>query len=198
MFAAQGYIVVAPNYAGYDKSTLPYHPYLNGDQQGKDMVDALTAARKTFSNIDANDAGSLFITGYSQGGYVAMAAHREMQATGKAVTASAPLSAPSAISLLTDYTFQGWPALGSTLFVPLLSTSWQQQFGNVYNSTGDIYESQYAAGIDTLLPSLTPDTLFSQWQAAAAGAVPGRRHAGAGEPSCRSSTAPTTWFARAT
>jgi len=24
MFAAQGYIVVAPNYAGYDKSTLPY------------------------------------------------------------------------------------------------------------------------------------------------------------------------------
>ncbi|SEJ97934.1 Prolyl oligopeptidase family protein [Variovorax sp. OK212] len=161
MFAAQGYIVVAPNYAGYDKSTLPYHPYLDGDQQGKDMVDALTAARKTFSNIGANDAGSLFITGYSQGGYVAMAAHREMQATGKAVTASAPLSAPSAISLLTDYTYQGWPALGATLFVPLLSTSWQQQFGNVYNATTDIYESQYANGIDTLLPSLTPDTLFS-------------------------------------
>lgn len=161
MFAAQGYIVVAPNYAGYDKSTLPYHPYLDGDQQGKDMVDALTAARKTFSGIDANDAGSLFITGYSQGGYVAMAAHREMQATGKTVTASAPLSAPSAISLLSDYTYLGWPALGSTLFVPLLSTSWQQQFGNIYNATSDIYEAQYATGIDTLLPSLTPGTLFS-------------------------------------
>lgn len=161
MFAAQGYIVVAPNYAGYDKSTLPYHPYLNGDQQGKDMVDALTAARKTFSGIGANDAGSLFITGYSQGGYVAMAAHREMQATGKAVTASAPLSAPSAISLLSDYTYLGWPALGSTLFVPLLSTSWQQQFGNVYSSTSDVYETQYASGIDTLLPSTSPGTLFS-------------------------------------
>ena len=24
--AADGYIVVAPNYAGYDTSTLPYHP----------------------------------------------------------------------------------------------------------------------------------------------------------------------------
>lgn len=179
MFAAQGYIVVAPNYAGYDKSTLAYHPYLNGEQQGKDMVDALTAARKTFSNIDANDAGSLLITGYSQGGYVAMAAHREMQATGKAVTASAPLSAPSAISLLTDYTFQGWPALGSTLFVPLLSTSWQQQFGNVYNATSDIYEAQYATGIDTLLPSLTPlSTLFAngklpQLALFPAGATPG-------------------------
>jgi hypothetical protein len=26
LFAAQGYIVVAPNYAGYDSSTLAYHP----------------------------------------------------------------------------------------------------------------------------------------------------------------------------
>ena len=162
MFAAQGFLVVAPNYAGYDKSTLTYHPYLNGDQQGKDMVDALTAARKALPFIDGSDAGSLFVTGYSQGGYVAMAAHRELQANGKTVTASAPLSAPSAISLLTDYSFSGWPALGATVFTPLLSTSWQKQFGNVYSATSDIYEAQYAAGIDTLLPSLTPlDTLFA-------------------------------------
>ena len=162
-YAAQGYIVVAPNYAGYDKSALSYHPYLNGDQQGKDMVDALTAARKTFTSLSATDSGKLLITGYSQGGYVAMAAHREMQATGQAVTASAPMSAPSAISLLTDYSFSGWPALGSTQFTPLLSTSWQKQFGNIYTATGDIYEAQYANGIDTLLPSNTPiNTLFAQ------------------------------------
>lgn len=162
MFAAQGFIVVAPNYAGYDKSTLTYHPFLNGDQQGKDMVDALIAARKTFSAINASDAGSLFVTGYSQGGYVALAAHRELQATGRSVTASAGLSAPSAISLLIDYNFSGWPALGATLFTPLQSTSWQKQFGNVYSATGDIYEAQYAAGIDTLLPSLTPiNTLYT-------------------------------------
>src|SRR6202035_4486115 len=37
LFASQGYIVVAPNYAGYDTSTLPYHPYLIADQQSKDM-----------------------------------------------------------------------------------------------------------------------------------------------------------------
>ena len=44
-FAAQGFIVVAPNYTGYDSSTLPYHPYLLADAQSNDMVDALTAAR---------------------------------------------------------------------------------------------------------------------------------------------------------
>jgi len=45
MFAAQGYIVVAPNYAGYDISRLGYHPYLNAEQQSGEMLDMLTAAR---------------------------------------------------------------------------------------------------------------------------------------------------------
>src|SRR6202051_2623610 len=45
MFAAQGYIVVAPNYAGYDISTLGYHPFLNAAQQSGEMIDALSAAR---------------------------------------------------------------------------------------------------------------------------------------------------------
>ena len=46
LFAAQGYIVVAPNYAGYDSSTLSYHPYLVGSSKAKaEMMDVLTAAR---------------------------------------------------------------------------------------------------------------------------------------------------------
>jgi hypothetical protein len=57
MFAAEGYIVVAPNYVGYDTSTLGYHPYLNADQQSKDMIDALTAARSALPTADAPDDG---------------------------------------------------------------------------------------------------------------------------------------------
>src|SRR5690348_10440652 len=52
IFASQGYIVVAPNYAGYDTSTLAYHPYLNADQQSKDMIDALAAARSAFKTAN--------------------------------------------------------------------------------------------------------------------------------------------------
>jgi dipeptidyl aminopeptidase/acylaminoacyl peptidase len=66
VFAAEGYIVVAPNYVGYDTSTLGYHPYLNGDQQSKDMLDALTAARSALPTADApstTDGGQLFVTG---------------------------------------------------------------------------------------------------------------------------------------
>jgi hypothetical protein len=82
VFAAEGYIVVAPNYLGYDISTLGYHPYLIAAQQSKEMIDALSAARAALPTSDApgsSDGGKLFITGYSEGGYVAMATHSAMQ-----------------------------------------------------------------------------------------------------------------------
>ena len=74
--AARGYIMVAPNYAGYDTSNLDYHPYLNANQQSDDMIDALTAAQSALSGMNQADNHKLFVTGYSQGGYVAMATHR--------------------------------------------------------------------------------------------------------------------------
>ena len=163
-FAAQGYIVVAPNYAGYDTSSLDYHPFLNGDQQSKDMMDALTAARAALPNTAAaatSDNGKLFVTGYSEGGYVAMATHKALQAAGQTVTAAAPMSGPYALEAFGDAVFYGSVNLGATVFTPLITTSYQKAYGNLYSATTDIYEPTYAPGIDTLLPSTTPiDTLF--------------------------------------
>ena len=105
MFAAQGYIVVAPNYAGYDISTLGYHPFLNAVQQSGEMMDILAAARtalpNTFSSA-TSDNGQLFITGYSEGGHVAMATLRALEAAGDKVTAAAPMSGPYALEASGD------------------------------------------------------------------------------------------------
>ena len=158
MFAANGYIVIAPNYAGYDTSTLGYHPYLNGDQQSKDMIDALTAARSVLPTEDAPetvDGGQLFVTGYSQGGYVAMATHRALQDAGDTVTASAPMSGPYALSAFSDAIFQGRVTGGSPVNLTMLLTSYQNAYGDIYASPDDAYEAQYAADIETLLPSAT-------------------------------------------
>src|SRR5688572_23521061 len=106
--AAEGYIVVAPNYAGYDSSTLSYHAYLHADQQSKDMIDALTGSRTALPTAFAptvSDSGKLFVTGYSEGGYVAMATHRAMQTAGTAITASAPMSGPYALTAFGDAVF---------------------------------------------------------------------------------------------
>ncbi len=158
MFAAEGYIVVAPNYVGYDTSTLEYHPYLNGDQQSKDMIDALTAARSVLPTEDApdtSDGGQLLVTGYSQGGYVAMATHRALQEAGDTVTASAPMSGPYALSAFSDAIFQGRVTGGSPVNLTLLITSYQKAYGGLYASATDAYEAQYATDIESLLPSTT-------------------------------------------
>ena len=164
-YAAQGFIVVAPNYAGYDSSKLAYHPYLNADQQSKDMIDALSAARKALPGLlnTVADSGKLFITGYSQGGHVAMATHKAMQAAGQPVTASAPMSGPYALAAFGDAVFYGNVSLGSPVFFPLLINSYQKAYGNIYSQLTDIYEASYAPGIDTLLPTDTPiATLYQQ------------------------------------
>jgi len=159
VFAAEGYIVVAPNYVGYDTSTLDYHPYLNGDQQSKDMIDALTAARSalpTADTPDTTDGGDLFVTGYSQGGYVAMATHRALQEAGQTVTASAPMSGPYALSAFGDAIFQGQVSGGAPVNLTLLITSYQNAYGDIYTETTDVFDEQYATDIETLLPSTTP------------------------------------------
>src|ERR1700689_2124775 len=92
VFAAQGYIVVAPNYAGYDISTLGYHPFLNAVQQSGEMMDILAAARTALPNTMSSatsDNGQLFLTGYSEGGYVAMATQHALDTAGQTVTAAA-------------------------------------------------------------------------------------------------------------
>ena len=165
-FAAQGFIVVAPNYAGYDTSSLSYHPYLNAEQQANDMIDSLRAARKAFAGIKAQVSDKLFLSGYSQGGHVAMATQRAMQTLYQSefkVTALAAMSGPYAVVTFADIIFSGSPNLYSTGFFPLLSTSWQKSYGNVYTTPGDFYEAPYASGIETVLPStLTFTQIFSQ------------------------------------
>jgi len=165
MFAAQGYIVVAPNYAGYDISTLGYHPFLNAAQQSGEMMDILTAARTALpSTLSAatSDNGQLFLTGYSEGGHVAMATLRAMQAAGKTVTAAAPMSGPYALEAFGDTIFFGGVDIGSTEFAPLLVDSYQHAYGNVDSTANPVFSSTYA-GVETLLPSDTPiDTIFEE------------------------------------
>ena len=160
-FAAQGYIVVAPNYAGYDESDLDYHPYLVAQQQSTDMVDALDSARTiierqkranntNYDNID--DSGKLFIAGYSQGGYVTMATARLLESQNKPITAIAPSSGPYALAAFGDEIFRGNVNIGASRFAPLLGIGLQEKYGNIYGKKSDIFLDKYA---DAQLPSET-------------------------------------------
>ena len=163
VFAAFGYIVVAPNYAGYDTSDLSYHPYLVADQQSHDMMDALTAARTALSGMGASAGSKLFITGYSQGGYVALATVRAMQAAGMPVTAGGPMSGPYALSAFADAIFMGEPNGSAVVNFALVASAYQHSYGNVYSNPTDVFSPQYATNIASLLPATTTTSnLYAQ------------------------------------
>lgn len=163
MYAAQGYIVVAPNYLGYEKSSLAWHPYLNAKAQAVDMVDGLRAAKTHLKDAKSGSTASsqLFIAGYSQGGHVALATQREIQtehAGEFSVTAAAGMSGPYNLSgfarvVNAPASEGGRVNAGALLFTPMLLTSYQNSYGNVYAKASDAYREPYAKTIEALLPS---------------------------------------------
>jgi predicted esterase len=157
MYAAQGFIVVAPNYTGYSGSSLPYHPYLNADAQANDVIDSVRAARSVLGELGTVSSDKMFVTGYSQGGHVALATHREMQAKYPKefiVTASGPMSGPLSLDKFLTTVYAGTVNAGASIFTPLLVDSYQNSYGNIYTRASDIYQSPY----DTTAVGLFPTT----------------------------------------
>ncbi|MEO0340512.1 MAG: T9SS type A sorting domain-containing protein [Bacteroidota bacterium] len=119
-FSTVGYTTVQPDYLGLGDSR-GFHPYVHAATEASAGVDMILAAQTFFEQqgVPVND--QLFVTGYSQGGHAAMAAHQLLQESYSEdlpVVASAPLSGPYSIStatvdgLLTDdpYNFPGYAA----------------------------------------------------------------------------------------
>jgi pimeloyl-ACP methyl ester carboxylesterase len=92
VLGSYGYAVVVPDYLGLGSSP-GYQAYLHARSEGTCVVDALRAGRALCSSNRISLDGRIFLTGFSQGGHVTMAAHRELEsfhANEFTVTASAP------------------------------------------------------------------------------------------------------------
>lgn len=80
VLASLGYIVLAADYVGYGASRGAAHPYLLSASSASAVIDMLTAAKYWRQTQHVPDSKQLFLTGYSEGGYVTMATHRALQA----------------------------------------------------------------------------------------------------------------------
>jgi hypothetical protein len=85
-----------------------------------------------------------------------MATHRAMQSTGMPVTAAAPMSGPYALAAFVDAVFFGRVNSGAPVHITFLITSYQKSYGNLYASSAEAFQPQYAPGIDALLPTSLP------------------------------------------
>lgn len=150
-FASKGYAVVAPNYAGYADSTLGYHPYADEKQQSTEMIDALEHVRTYAETLGADLSSQLFVTGFSQGGYVGMATHKALEAKGETVTASLLISGPYAVLDFIDSIMAGYVILGSTTYFPMVLTA-AKKSNAIYDDPSEVYDAAYANFAENSLP----------------------------------------------
>ncbi len=191
MFAARGYLVVAPEYTGYGRSWLDYHPYLQAEPQSADMIDALRAAETWFLR-EGLARRELFVSGYSQGGHVAMATHRRIErdlVDEFTVTGSFPMSGPYALERTFSQLLGGRSAEGQTALVPFVVDGLLR--ADPALAPADRY---FNAPYDTTARDLFPGSMDAE-EALAAGRIPPYLLAAHGQPHLLRETFVTDYLA---
>lgn len=154
VFSAFGYVVCAPDFVGLGDSP-GIHPYVHAKTEASAAIDMLRAAREldedeTFDGLTLND--QLFISGYSQGGHAAMAAHREIETNHSdefTVTACAPMSGPYSISdKMVDFTL-GDDEYGTVAYLATLTLGYQAAYPELLKdlTLENVFEEAYISDI---------------------------------------------------
>ncbi|KAF0809630.1 hypothetical protein A167_01701 [Alcanivorax sp. S71-1-4] len=173
-FAAHGYAVVATDYLGLGKSDYDFHPYLHADSEASAMIDALRAARHAGEALEVEYSGKVMVMGYSQGGHTAMATQREIEANHLDefyLVATAPMAGPYALSQTFLNSWFGRTAgevnnLAAHL-AAFTMVSYQNVYGNIYQSPSDVFKEPYASMVEDLFPGP-----MSLWDMLMAGTLP--------------------------
>ncbi len=161
--ALRGYILAMPDYIGYGASGDRLHPYLIKEPSARSVIDMIKAVRSycKSNNIPLND--KLFLSGYSEGGYVTMAALEKIQENFSdeiQVTAAAPMAGPYDLKSTADvYLFSGM--LSYSPFVAYLVYAYDKYYG--WNRLKDIIAEPYADKLPSLFDKTkTSDEIFKE------------------------------------
>ncbi|MEM9823209.1 MAG: T9SS type A sorting domain-containing protein [Bacteroidota bacterium] len=150
VFASMGYVTSAADYLGLGEAR-GLHPYVHADSEASAAIDMLFAVRQYAAENDVFLNDQLFITGYSQGGHAAMAAHRSLQADYGdefTVTAAAPMSGPYSISeKMIDFTL-GDQEYQFVSYLAYTALSYNLAYGTLYNDLEEFFKPQFVSTIE--------------------------------------------------
>jgi pimeloyl-ACP methyl ester carboxylesterase len=182
-FAGQGYLVIGADYFGMGISAEPEGYMVKASHQ-QATYDMLLASRAVLDQMKLTSS-KLFVSGWSQGGFVAMAFLQKLESAGvpvaAAVTASAPVDVSVALNGFLNFPRRNDAAWVNSLFI-LSSFAFEAYYGvpgltrslindSYYEVARKAYERQpyNAADIPTDLHKLLkPDYFDAQYFAASA------------------------------
>jgi pimeloyl-ACP methyl ester carboxylesterase len=79
LFASSGYISIMPDFIGYGASSEVFHPYYDQKHSALAVIDMIKAAKEYLNKEKIKFSDQLFLAGYSEGGYVTLAAAKELE-----------------------------------------------------------------------------------------------------------------------
>ena len=79
--AALGFLVLVPDYLGFGSSKDYLHPYVIAQPYQQNGIDMIRAGKRLMKQEDV-EPGALFVQGYSEGGYAAMALQKAITKLG--------------------------------------------------------------------------------------------------------------------
>lgn len=77
--AGTGFITCMPDYVGFGSTAELMHPYFVEEPSALVVIDNLRAAHDLAEQLEIKQGRNLYLSGYSQGGYVTMAAHKYLE-----------------------------------------------------------------------------------------------------------------------
>jgi len=165
--ALGGFATLQPDYIGFGDSSDHYHPFILKKSLANATVDFIRQVKvfATDNNITLNN--QLFLTGYSEGGYAAMATLKKIEdenLTDLTVTMAAPMAGPYALKLMADGVLSQ-PKLGVPSFMANVGYAYAKAYHEDIEAT---INEPYASKLPTLFngdlnrtqidPELTHDT----------------------------------------
>jgi pimeloyl-ACP methyl ester carboxylesterase len=149
---APGMISVAPDLLGFGSSKSVLHPYYVEELTASAVRDAVRAARDLAADKGIAFNGKLFLAGYSQGGYAAMATHKSIEAEpleGIDLVASFPAAGGYDIKHMQEYFFS-LEEYGQPFYLAYVAQAYKTTFG-WSQSLSDFFNEPYAARIPSLV-----------------------------------------------
>jgi len=147
--ASLGYFALVPDYIGLGESNL-MHPYHIAKSSADPVVDIIRAGKEFAGKNKISLNGQIFLAGYSEGGYVTMAAQREIELNYKSefpLTAVAPMAGAYDLNLSAKKILQG-----QTYNQPAYLAYFMVAYNDVYgwNNLTTFFNSPYAEKLSTL------------------------------------------------
>ncbi len=149
--ASIGMIALYPDFLGFGSSSMIPHPYYVEELSASVVIDYLKAGLELADSKNIQFNKKLFLAGYSEGGYVTMAAHKYLEENPTSeftLVASFPAAGGYDVKAMQEYLF-AHDRYVNPYYLAFVAYAYQQTY-DWTQSMGDFFNEPYASKIPDL------------------------------------------------